>query len=345
MRIMANQRIRTLFIRMGICVGIFASFSLACMAFAPKRAALYIFSGSLCMAAALLAACARYFTQEDKILERAGAQIADYVAGNRKARLACQEEGQLYRVFHQVNSLAAILNAQAENERRLREFLKDAIGDISHQLKTPLAALNVYNGILQEEEDLPAIREFVRLSEGELDRIETLVQNLLKITKLDAGVIALHKRPENVREMLEGVRAHFAYRAGQEGKEIFLEGDADVFLACDRAWMQEALDNLVKNALDHTKQGDAVWIKWKRFLTAVQIVIKDNGCGIHPEDLYHIFKRFYRSRFLKDAQGIGLGLPLAKAIVEMHGGSIEADSQWGEGAVFVLHFLLPREEA
>ena len=134
-------------------------------------------------------------------------------------------------------------------------------------------------------------------------------------------------------------RAHFAYRAGQEGKEIFLEGDADVFLACDRAWMQEALDNLVKNALDHTKQGDAVWIKWKRFPTAVQIVIKDNGCGIHPEDLYHIFKRFYRSRFLKNAQGIGLGLPLAKAIVETHGGSIEADSQWGEGAVFVLHFF------
>ncbi len=343
MRIMANQRIRTLFGRMGICVGIFASFSLACAALAPKRAAFYIFPGALCMAAAILAVCWSYFIQEDEILEKAGAQIADYVAGNRKARIACQEEGQLYRVFHQVNSLAAILNAQVENESRSREFLKDAIGDISHQLKTPLAALNIYNGILQEEEDLPAIREFVRLSEGELDRIETLVQNLLKITKLDAGVIALHKKPENVRDMLESVRAHFAYRAGQEGKSIHLEGDGNVSLVCDRAWLQEALDNLVKNALDHMEQGDAVWIKWKRFASMLQIVIKDNGCGIHPEDLYHIFKRFYRSRFSKDAQGIGLGLPLAKAIIEMHSGAIEADSQWGAGASFVINFLLPKD--
>ena len=99
-------------------------------------------------------------------------------------------------------------------------------------------------------------------------------------------------------------------------------------------------ENLVKNALDHTKRGDLVSIEWKQLTsTMVQIVVKDNGCGIHPEDLYHIFKRFYRSRFSKDKQGIGLGLPLTKAIVEAHHGTIEVDSELGKGSIFEMQFL------
>ena len=99
----------------------------------------------------------------------------------------------------------------------------------------------------------------------------------------------------------------------------------------------------MKNALDHTREGDVIRIEWKQFASIVQIAVKDNGSGIHPEDLYHIFKRFYRSRFSQDTQGSGLGLPLAKAVVEAHGGTIEVDSQLGAGSSFLMNFLNPTE--
>jgi signal transduction histidine kinase len=205
-----------------------------------------------------------------------------------------------------VNSLVTILNAHVEQERRSKQFLKNTISDISHQLKTPLAALNIYNGLLQGEAvDVPEIQEFTSLSEKELDRINTLVQNLLKITKLDAGSIVLEKKPEDVAEMMNNVELRFSYRAEQEQKKLVLFGEEDIFLSCDRDWILEAVDNIVKNAMDHTKSGDTIEIKWRKSASIVQIQIKDNGSGIHPEDLHHIFKRFYRSRFSKDQQGIG----------------------------------------
>ena len=126
----------------------------------------------------------------------------------------CDDEGELYRLFHAVNSLAAVLNAHADNRLREKEFLKNTISDISHQLKTPLAALNIYNGLLQDEDVDPSlVKEFADLSEQELDRIETLVQNLLKITKLDAGSIMIEKETENVADMMGDIELHFAYRA------------------------------------------------------------------------------------------------------------------------------------
>ena len=220
--------------------------------------------------------------------------------------------------------------------------MKNTISDISHQLKTPLAALNIYNGIMQDEaENLPEIREFTDLTEQELDRIETLVQNLLKITKLDAGTIILDKSVENVSEMMESVKKQFSFRAEQEEKKISLSGDNNITLLCDSDWLTQAIDNIIKNALDHTAAGGHIDIEWKTFASVVQIIIKDNGSGIHPEDLHHIFKRFYRSRFSKDTTGLGLGLPLSKAVIEAHNGNIEVDSELGRGTTFSITFLKP----
>ena len=286
--------------------------------------------------------CFNYFSRQNKVMEQAVAQINAYLAGDVNARIECDNEGELYRLFHSVNSLAAVLNAHADNELREKEFLKNTISDISHQLKTPLAALNIYNGLLQDEAEASStVKEFATLSEQELDRIETLVQNLLKITKLDAGSIVIEKTKENVADMMRDIELHFAYRARQEQKKIVLSGSDNVLLLCDRDWLIEAIDNIVKNALDHTEKGDTVHIEWKALSSAVQIAVKDNGCGIPPKDLHHIFKRFYRSRFSKDKQGIGLGLPLAKAIVEAHNGTIEVDSELGIGTTFTMNFLIP----
>ena len=266
--------------------------------------------------------------------------IDKYLKGDTNARIACDREGELYKLFHSVNTLAAVLNAHAENELRSKEFLRDTISDISHQLKTPIAALSIYNEMVQgEAEKLPEIKKFTILSEQELNRIETLVQNLLEITKLDAGTIIIEKSVENVADMVKDIELHFAYRAKQERKEIILSGADNITLFCDRDWIIEAISNIVKNALDHTGTGDRVVIDWKGLPDLTQITIKDTGSGIHPEDIHYIFKRFYRSRFSKDTQGIGLGLPLAKAIIEAHDGNITVDSELGKGSVFNITFL------
>ena len=296
-------------------------------------------SCALCgMAAALGMAVCRLRHQEQS-MENAAHQIAEYILDRRKGGIECSEEGAMYRLFHEVNSLVTMADAHADSERRAKEFLRDMISDISHQLKTPIAALNIYNGILQQETaDAATVREFTSLSEQELDRIESLVQSLLKMARLDAGAITLERSPENVFDLLEHIKRQYSFRAEQEGKEIVLEGDEQTVFSCDRTWLAEAIGNLVKNALDHTAQGDRILVRWQQSPCLTQITVEDTGSGIHPEDLYHIFKRFYRSRFSKDTQGAGLGLPLARSIVEAHQGSIEVHSKLGQGTAFTINF-------
>lgn len=296
-------------------------------------------SCALCgMAAALGMAVCRLRHQEQS-MENAAHQIAEYILDRRKGGIECSEEGAMYRLFHEVNSLVTMADAHADSERRAKEFLRRTISDISHQLKTPIAALNIYNGILQQETaDAATVREFTSLSEQELDRIESLVQSLLKMVRLDAGAITLEQSPENVFDLLEHIKRQYSFRAEQEGKEIVLEGDEQTVFSCDRTWLAEAIGNLVKNALDHTAQGDRILVRWQQSPCLTQITVEDTGSGIHSEDLYHIFKRFYRSRFSKDTQGVGLGLPLAKSIVEAHQGSMEVHSKLGQGTAFTINF-------
>ena len=342
MKIFANKEIKKLFLSVSVIWVVSLLLIQGFLWLRYQQFSLFLLLVSVLAGTSILAVCCSYFRKQNQIMEQAVSQINAYLDGNRNARIECDYEGELYRLFHSVNSLAAVLNAHADNELREKEFLKNTISDISHQLKTPLAALNIYNGLLQDEDiEVSSVKEFADLSEQELDRIETLVQSLLKITRLDAGAIVLEKTAENVADMMRDIELHFAYRARQEKKGIILSGSDHLSLFCDRDWLNEAIDNIVKNAFDHTESGATIRVAWKELPSGVQIVITDNGCGIHPEDIHHIFKRFYRSRFSKDKQGIGLGLPLAKAIVEAHNGTIEVDSELGIGTTFTMNFLIP----
>lgn len=326
MNVLTNRKIKWLFCRLLVVTIIFTVISAALARLKPPGAVFWVFLSSASMGVSVLLVIYLYFREQNKNMEEAIEQIRDYISGNRNARIECDDEGELYRLFHEVNSLVSIINAHAENEGRSKKFMKDTLSDISHQLKTPLAALNVYNGLMQDETaDISTLREFTELSEQELDRMETLVQNLLKIAKLDAGTILIDKAIENVSEIMGCIEQHFTYQAGQEEKNLIFSGKDTITLFCDRNWLTEAISNIVKNAFDHTKKGAAIRVEWRAFASVVQIIVQDNGSGIHPEDLPHIFKRFYRSRFSKDTQGIGLGLPLAKAIIEAHNGTIEVD--------------------
>lgn len=341
-KLLVDEKIKSLFklILISICIFIFVSISF--IYYKVKNVELFILLFSLCTSVSMILFVYKYFIEENKILEEAAMQIKDYISGNQSARIECDEEGELYKFFHEVNTLVSILSTHAENEKKAKKFLKDTISDISHQLKNPLAALNVYNGIIQEEaKNLPTIKEFTVCSEQELDRIESLVQNLLKIAKLDAGSIIMERNIENIYEMLCCIERHFSYRAEQEEKKIYLHGDDNITLLCDRNWVIEAISNIVKNAFDHTQKGGIIEIECTQYASIIQIIVKDSGSGIHPEDLYHIFKRFYRSRFSKDTQGIGLGLSLTKYIIEAHNGTIEVNSELGVGTTFIVDFLYP----
>lgn len=128
-------------------------------------------------------------------------------------------------------------------------------------------------------------------------------------------------------------------RARYEGKEILMEGQSQEVLFCDPEWTIEAVANLVKNGLDHTKEGGVVRVSWNRSPAVFRLCVEDNGCGIDGEDIHHIFKQFYRSSASCDRQGVGLGLSLAKTIMEGQGGNLSVESSPGEGSVFHMTFL------
>jgi signal transduction histidine kinase len=280
-----------------------------------------------------------YLRKQHKRIAEAEKSVNDFISGDMDARIDCNSEGDLFRFFHAVNTLTTSLNAGMAAEKKTKDFLKDTISDISHQLKTPLSALNIYNALIQDESvNNSAVMEFAVKSEKELDRIETLVQNLLKITRMDAGEIALKFKDENVENLLRSVVDSFETKAVIEHKEIELHGDSSAALYCDFDWLFEAISNIVKNAIDHTDKNGQISISWQATVAAVKIIVSDNGAGISPEDIHHIFKRFYRSKTSKDTQGIGLGLSLAKAIIEAHNGNITVESKLGNGSVFTLYF-------
>ncbi len=336
MKIFTNKDIKNFFVAISCILGGFILLFTLLFYGTLNLAMLFL---SLLAALCILGVCFLYFRKQNQIMEEAVSQINLYLSGNTDIRIDCDKEGSLYKLFHSVNTLATALNAHAVKEQKVKEFLKGTISDISHQLKTPLAALTIYNGLLQDKpEDIAAIKEFAVKSEKEIERIEMLVQNLLKITKLDAGAIIIKKAPENIANMINDIYEHFEFRANEEKKIITLSGPDDILLFCDRNWITEAISNIVKNALDHTNAGSQITVEWKKLPAATQITIKDNGSGIHTEDIHHIFKRFYRSRFSKDTQGIGLGLPLAKAIIEAHDGNITVDSTLGKGSTFIINF-------
>lgn len=281
-----------------------------------------------------------FLSGRERMYQRALQVVTRYGDGVFSCRLPRGDSGTLCHFFGAVDQLATALQSKSEAEAQGRIFLKDTISDISHQLKTPLAALELYMEIITAEPDHPdAVSEFAQKSVKSLERMEHLIQSLLKIMRLDAGSVLFESQPCQVMQMVEQATADLRTRAVQENKHLYLEGDPDEILNCDPDWTAEAIGNLVKNALDHTDPGGTIRVSWYRSPAMLRLTVTDDGCGISQEDIHHIFKRFYRSRHASDSQGIGLGLPLAKSIVESQGGMLSVQSVPGSGTVFTLSFL------
>lgn len=281
-----------------------------------------------------------YLRRQHKAFSNAENTIRQFLDGNTTSRIECSQAGDWYSLFHAINEMATILSAHAENQRQTKEFLQDIISDVSHQIKTPLSALKMYHEIIENhQDDALTVSSFTEKSQREIKRMEDVIYTLLKLARLDAGIIQMEKTLENLSVLMQDVLERFETWAEREHKTITLSGKEAVVLYCDALWVSEAIGNIVKNALEHTENGGHIEVKWSQSPLMTQIEISDDGKGIHPEDLYNIFKRFYRSRFSSDVHGIGLGLPLAKSIVEAHGGTISVTSSLSAGTTFTLNFF------
>ena len=305
------------------------------------RAFAGIAAGMAALPAIALAVMSIHFLwKREKMYRQAESIISQFSEGNFERHLPQNAEGSIYQLFSAVEELAVALRAQSRKEQQMKAFLKDTISDISHQLKTPLAALHMYTEIIAEE---PGHKEIVeRFSEKtmqSLERIEQLVQALLKVSRIDAGSIVFHKEWHSALALIESAAADLSVRAQKEGKKLIMEGDPAQMLLCDGSWTREAVANLIKNALDHTDEGGVVTVSWECSPAVFRMTVSDDGCGIAAEDIYHVFKRFYRSKRDGGRQGIGLGLPLAKSIVEGQDGILSVSSTPGEGTVFTITFL------
>lgn len=300
---------------------------------------LFLITEGVLFSAILLLGAGVFQQRRERLYEEAETVVASYAGGRFDIHLPEGGTGAVHRLFGKVEQLAFSLQAKSEAERHAKEFLRNMISDISHQLKTPLAALTMYMEILVEEPgNRETVETFSRKSLCSLERIEQLISSLLKMARLDTGNIIFEKRQCFVSEIAAQVVGELAERARQEGKEIITEGWSEENIFCDEDWTREAVENLVKNALDHTQPGGVIRVAWKRSPVLLRLTIEDDGCGIAPEDIHHIFKRFYRSKNAGDRQGAGLGLSLAKSIIEGQGGTLSVESSPGEGSVFGIAF-------
>ena len=288
----------------------------------------------------LVTGTAVFFWYRKRLYLQANKVISQYIDGDFSNHLPQNSEGAIFQLFSSVEQLATMLKSKNETEHKSKEFLKNTISDISHQLKTPLAALTMYQEIIAgEPENAETVKEFSAKMGSSLNRMNQLIQSMLKITRLDSGNIVFEKSRCSVSNLIAHSIRELTTRAENENKQIIVEKSPDEQLTCDMEWTGEAIGNIVKNALDHTVSGGVIHISWERTPAMVRISIADNGDGIAEEDIHHIFKRFYLSRHTLETPGIGLGLPLAKSIVEGQGGFLAVQSKLHRGTTFTLSFL------
>ncbi len=249
------------------------------------------------------------------------------------------EEGELAKLVASFNQMSASIHNHLQELRKEKQFLVELLSDISHQLKTPLASLMMFNELLSER-DLDRFQRDAFLKSGrvQLNRMEWLIQSLLKLAKLDAGAIVFKRESQPLLKTVETAIALMKKQAEKAKVELRIEGEHHLQMAHDKEWLSEGLINLIKNSIEHTPEGGTITIAMEETPLFYRISVRDTGKGIPEQALPHIFKRFYRSAQENQGESVGIGLSLSKSIIEGHGGLIEAMSQVGEGTTFHLSF-------
>lgn len=264
-------------------------------------------------------------------------EIDKILDGSSKIDFKSFKEGELAILSDRVEKLVAILNQQKETLKKDKIYLSDSIADISHQLKTPLTAINLIlirmrKEKLNEEERAALIRELTRLTE----RTQWLISALLKISKIDTGTLVMAKEEFYVSDLIKKACEPVAVSMDLKNQS-FISRCGNCTVTADFQWTCEAAANIIKNCMEHTPEGGTVKVSACETNIYTEIIIEDNGKGIDPEDLPHIFERFYKGKNA-DPNSVGIGLALARMIITGQEGIIKAQNKREGGARFIIRF-------
>lgn len=259
------------------------------------------------------------------------------VEGDFSIYLDEEGEGDFNILNHQFNQMTNRLENSLDTLKQEKTFLKNMISDISHQLKTPLSSLIVLNDILIEDTDidLETQIDFLEKSKRQLDRMEWLIVNLLKVARIEAGAIEFKRENILLKDVLD--ISLKSLNTQLRGQEISIEGNLESNFYGDRDWTAEALINIIKNAGEHGNGKIEIVLENTPLFSS--IIIKDNGDGIDKEHIPYIFERFYKVSSEVKPESIGIGLNLSRVIIESQNGTISVKSKRGEGTEFNITFL------
>lgn len=241
--------------------------------------------------------------------------------------------------------MARFLNGSARSLRgvqRQRESIQRLLSDISHQTKTPLANLKLYSSLLMEEELTPRQREQAQVIFQQSEKLSFLIETLVKLSRLETDVLAVTPKSQPLAPLLERAVSQAKAAAEQKGiaLQLHLQQQAEMKALYDLRWTAEALGNLLDNAVKYTPPGGCIQVSATQYELFCRIDVRDNGIGIAEEEQAQIFGRFYRGRQVREQEGLGIGLYLAREIVQKQGGYLKLSSRPGQGSTFSLY--LPR---
>lgn len=241
--------------------------------------------------------------------------------------------------------MARFLNGSARSLRgvqRQRESIQRLLSDISHQTKTPLANLRLYSSLLMEEELTPRQREQAQVIFQQSEKLSFLIETLVKLSRLETDVLAVTPKSQPLSPLLERAASQAKAAAEQKGiaLQLHLQQQAEMKALYDLRWTAEALGNLLDNAVKYTPPGGCIQVSATQYELFCRIDVRDNGIGVAEEEQAQIFGRFYRGRQVREQEGLGIGLYLAREIAQKQGGYLKLSSRPGQGSTFSLY--LPR---
>lgn len=249
-------------------------------------------------------------------------------------------EGELSILKNEISKTTTMLRQVADNSVKDKLNLKDSLGDISHQLKTPLTSITIMIDNILDNPDMneKTRKKFLINIKREILNINFLVMSLLKLSKFDANVVKFNKESVYLKDIIIESIKNVSMIKELKNITIKVSGDDNIKLLCDFKWQVESITNILKNSIEHTSEYGTVEVNYSENKLYTRILIKDNGKGIDSDDLPHIFDRFYKGENGSD-DSFGIGLSLSKTIIEKEGGSITVKSTPNIGTIFTIKYL------
>ena len=249
-------------------------------------------------------------------------------------------EGELSILKNEISKTTTMLRQVADNSVKDKLNLKDSLGDISHQLKTPLTSITIMIDNILDSPDMneKTRKKFLINIKREILNINFLVMSLLKLSKFDANVVKFNKESVYLKDIIIESIKNVSMIKELKNITIKVSGDDNIKLLCDFKWQVESITNILKNSIEHTSEYGTVEVNYSENKLYTRILIKDNGKGIDNDDLPHIFDRFYKGENGSD-DSFGIGLSLSKTIIEKKGGSITVKSTPNIGTIFTIKYL------